>query len=70
MTINLMACIIFQGDPIEGVPGQPIEINRVGTTVEVTFESEPGEKPEIGLVKTKACAHPGNAPVSVITSNL
>ena len=47
--------INLQGDPKEGVPGQPIGVNEYGTTVEVTFEEEPGEEPEIGTIKTKAC---------------
>ena len=50
--------LYYQGDPKEGVPGEPIEVNEEGTTVEVTFEEEPGEEPEIGTIRTKACAHP------------
>ena len=55
--------IFVQGDPKEGVPGEPIEVNEEGTTVEVTFETEPGEEPEIGTIKTKACIHPSKLDV-------
>ena len=40
------------------MPGEPIEVKEEGTTVEVTFDEEPGEEPEIGTIKTKACVHP------------
>ena len=55
-----MSCyLLLQGDAKEGVPGEPIDVNEEGTTVEVTFEEEPGEELEIGTIKTKACVHPG-----------
>ena len=51
--------IVFQGEPKTGVPGEPIGVNELGTTVEVTFVANPDEELQIGTIRTKACEHPG-----------
>ena len=51
------------------MPGEPIKVKEEGTTVEVTFDEEPGEEPEIGTIKTKACVHPSEFHHTMPTSS-
>ena len=55
---TILSHFLIKGEPKVGEPGELIEINEDGSTIEVTFITTPGDDVEIGTLRTTACSHP------------